>query len=853
MDDNAKKSNELLIKYWNYEKNQNDSPTNYLPGSGKVVWWKCEKGHEWKQQIYQFSQKKEKCPYCSNRELLIGFNDFAGCCKEILTEWNYEKNEIKPNEIIATSPIKVWWKCAECNNEWQTSVYVRSKGHGCPYCGYKKVGKSNSIIKDNDKSLINVFPEVVQVWNYSKNGDLKPENFMSKSNKKVWWKCTICGKEWETPICAKSHTTICKECTYTNNNRNYVKKGTNDLATKYPNLLKQWNYKKNTISPDEISFCSGKKVWWICDKGHEWENSPLNRTKHNSSECPYCTNQKLLSGYNDFATLYPELLKEWDYEKNKNVNPYEIIKGSNLKFFWLCSEGHSYEASVGNRIKGTGCPYCAGQKVLKGYNDLLSQYPEIAKEWDYEKNKFSPDEISSGSGKNVWWKCENGHSWKSIVINRTKNGNRGCPTCANRIVLTGYNDLATTNPELLKEWDYSKNKIKPTEIIAGSTQKAWWICDKGHSWSATIVSRTKNHFCPICNSSKQTSISEKSVVYYLMKSGLEVIESYKIKRKEIDIFIPKLNIGIEYDGQYYHKNIKKDLDKNKLCESIGITLIRIREPELPSLNSSSIDFIIDNLTSDHSYMNKVINELLHYLNIKNIDVDVERDFNEIYSLYQKGERRESILITFPNLIEEWDYNKNTISPEQVSKGTHLSVWWKCKKCNYSWQAKVYARCNGSGCPNCAGVINRKKPSKLQKGINDFATEHKEMLNEWDYDKNTIKPNEITSGSTLKIWWKCHKNHSYDATITNRLKGTACPYCANKKVLKGFNDLKTTNPEIAKEWDYEKNIGITPEEFTIGSGKKVWWKCSKCGYEWESIIYTRKTGAYCGKCKRKESK
>lgn len=843
--------NKDILKYWNYEKNQNDDPSNYLPGSGKVVWWKCDKGHEWKQQIYQFSQKKEKCPYCSNRELLIGFNDFATCHKELLEEWNYTKNKIKPNEILESSTKKVWWICKNCNKDWETSVYIRSKGHGCPHCGHKTVGVSNSKIKDSNKSLIKVFPDVIRVWNYEKNGNLKPEDFLSKSNKKVWWKCTICGKEWESTICAKSHTTICKECTYTNNNRTYVKKGSNDLATKYPDLLMEWDYEKNIIKPDEIAFSSAKKVWWKCEKGHVWESSPLSRIKRDSkpNQCPFCSNQKLLPGFNDFATICPELLKEWDYAKNKKT-PNQIIRGSNLKAYWLCDKGHSYEASIGRRMAGTGCPFCAGQKVLKGFNDLQSQYPEIAKEWDYNKNKIKPDEIAAKSGKNVWWICDNGHSWKSIVVNRTKNGGRGCPTCANRTVLKGFNDLATTNPNLLKEWDYSKNKIKPDEVIAGSTEKAWWICDRGHSWSATIVSRTKNHFCPICNSSKQTSISEKSIVYYLKKYNIDLIESYKIKRKEIDIFIPSINTGIEYDGQYYHKDIKRDLLKNELCNSLGIKLIRIREPELPKLNSTSIDFIIDELTSDHSYMDKIIKKLLDYLGIKKYDVDVERDFNEIYSLYQKGEKKESIQLNYPELMEEWDYEKNTISPEQVSKGTHISVWWKCKKCNYSWEAKVYARCAGSGCPNCAGVIDKKKPSKLQKGINDFATEHREFLEEWDYDKNTIKPNELTSGSTIKVWWKCKLNHSYAAAIVNRLKGTACPYCANKKILKGYNDLLTTNPELAKEWNYTKNK-LNPSEVFAGTGKKVWWKCDK-GHEWEAQISSRASGSGCPICSGRQT-
>lgn len=541
-----------------------------------------------------------------------------------------------------------------------------------------------------------------------------------------------------------------------------------------------------------------------------------------------------------------ELMKEWDWEKNKNMDPNTLTYGSNQKAWWKCKLNHSYESSIANKSNGKGCPFCANQKVLAGFNDLLSQYPEIAKEWNYNKNKMRPDEITAKSGRNVWWICEKGHEWKSIVGNRTKNGKRGCPICANRVLLKGFNDLETVYPELLKEWDYKKNKVKPNELFARTTDKVWWKCEKGHEWCATVVSRAKNHNCPICNSGKQTSISEKAIVYYLNKANVNLIENYKIEKKEIDIFIPSLKIGIEYDGQYFHKSLKKDIDKNKLCEMNNIKLIRIREPELPKLNSTSIDFRINELTHDHSYMNDIIKQLLEYLHIYNVQVDVEKDFNEIYSLFQKGERKDSIINEYPELIKEWDYNKNThINPEYVSKGVHINVWWKCQKCGFSWKAAVYSRASGSGCPKCSGRQDVKKPTKLKIGENDFQNEHPELLKEWNYDKNKIKPTELTSGSNLKVWWICKLGHSYEASVVNRIKGTGCPYCANLKILKGFNDLATTNPSLSLEWNYEKN-DITPNDVVAGTHLRVWWKCKK-GHEWQASIASRNKGIGCPIC------
>ena len=766
--------------------------------------------------------------------------------KKLMEEWDWDNNrDLDPKILTISSGKKAWWICKTCGKKWITQIYLRQK-HNCPYCAQKKIGELNARVKNINNSLLSVFPDVVKVWDYEKNGDLKPESICQKSNKKVWWKCSKCGKEWQSSVFAKPHTTICGECSHKNPQIQYVKEGINDLETTNPELLEEWNYEKNKITPRQISHSSKRLVWWKCSNGHEWEASPLSRFKHKKiSKCPYCSNQKLLSGYNDFATMYPNLLKEWDFDKNHD-NPYNIIKGSHLKYFWKCAKGHSYLASISNRIRGTSCPYCAGQKVLEGYNDFATLNPELLKEWDYEKNKIKPNELASKSGVSVWWKCKYGHSWKAVIGNRSENGKRGCPVCANRVLQKGFNDLATTNPELLKEWNYEKNKIKPDETIAGTPRKAWWICEKGHEWYASIVSRTKNHNCPICNSSKQTSIAEKSIVYYLNKANIDLIENYKIGRKELDIFIPTLRIGIEYDGQYYHKSIKKDIDKNKLCEKNNIKLIRIREPELPLLHSTSIDFRIDTLTHDHSYMNDVIKKVLKCFNVNNIDVNVEKDFNEIFLLFQKGERKESILNEYPELIKEWDYDKNKdINPEFVSKGVHVNVWWKCQKCGYSWNAAVYSRTMGSGCPKCAGRQDSRKPSKLIKGENDFQTEYPELAKEWDYEKNTAKPNELKSGSNTKVWWICKLRHSYEASIVNRVKGTGCPYCANKKILKGYNDLSTTNPILAQEWNYEKNK-IRPDEVMNFTRRKVWWRCPK-GHEWEADIGSRSSGSGCPIC------
>ena len=154
-----------------------------------------------------------------------------------------------------------------------------------------------------------------------------------------------------------------------------------------------------------------------------------------------------------------DLLKEWDHKKNSKLKiiPNNISYGSAKKVYWICKRGHSYRESVYNRLHGRGCPYCSNRRILMGYNDLATTNPELLEEWDYERNdKFgiTPNNISYGFSKKVWWKCKQGHDWSANVNSRVKGS--GCPYCSNNKVWMGYNDLATTHPELLKEWDYEK-------------------------------------------------------------------------------------------------------------------------------------------------------------------------------------------------------------------------------------------------------------------------------------------------------------------------------------------------------------------------------------------------------------
>ena len=612
-------------------------------------------------------------------------------------------------------------------------------------------------------------------------------------------------------------------------------------------LMKEYDYDKNiNLNLEKLSSGSGKKAWWHCPEGHSYKADVYSRTVKKTG-CPYCAGKKVLIGYNDLATTNPELASEWNCEKNGKLKPTEITNGSNKMIWWKCNDGHEWQAPPNRRRTGTGCPYCANKKIKIGYNDLTTTNPELAKEWNYEKNgKLKPSEITNGSNKKVWWKCSNGHEWLYRIADRV-NRNDGCPYCSNHKIIAGENDLATTNPELLNEWNYKKNgSLKPEDVSAGSSKKIWWICSKGHEWQTSAKHRLNGNRCPICMKERTTSLSEKIVLFYVKKYFKNTLENYSpdgFGKRDLDIFISDINTAIEYDGQQFHKSTKKDLDKDLLCKKYNIILYRIREPKCVDYKSNSIKYKLEEVCNKS--LEKCIREILKDLNIKNPIVNIEKDLEKIYSMMEFYERENSLGKKNPKAALSWNYEKNgNLTPESVSSNSGKKVWWKCPK-GHEYLMSVYSMNKRGGCPYCSN-------QKLLIGYNDLATTNPQLAKEWNYNKNKTTPSMVFAKSPKKVWWKCSYGHEWEASLNSRSNGSGCPYCSNHKILSGYNDLATTNPELLKEWNYEKNGNLKPTEVAAGSHNTVWWKCSTCGYEWEASLVKRTSrGHGCPICGRKK--
>ena len=713
---------------------------------------------------------------------------------QLLAEWNYSQNSpvgFVPQSMPLSSKQKVYWVCSE-GHVWSASVANRYyQGSGCPICARTLRANSRraSAVKANG-SLKDNCPEIAAEWHPTKNGEMTPEHISAGSSDRFWWKCKKCGREWQTSIANRKKGTSCPVCSKIEGGK---------------------RHRENTI--------------------------------------------KLQGSLKDNN---PEIAAEWHPTKNGEMVPEEFASGSPRKVWWLCKEcGTEWETKILYRTRGHGCPNCSKEKFAESYRknrlrkiaSLAEKFPKVAEEWHPTKNgSLKPEDFTFGSSKVVWWKCANGHEWECAIAART-SGNIGCSICGGRVVDRGVTDLATTHPEIAAEWHPTKNgKLKPDDFKIGSDKIVWWMCAKGHEWKTNIYHRQLTG-CPECIKERFTSFPEQAILFYVSQSFFNVQNRFMLDSSvEIDIYIPEYSIAIEYDGSVFHNTdagLHRDQRKYLYLHERGIYLIRIKESMDEAYLKDTADAY---LGYGDNKNNRNLEQILHDLSIEltrrcntevSWDVDISRDRREIYKQYMNLEKANSIAVLFPQTLDEWYYEKNDpVTPYMVTKGSEKIFWWRCSK-GHEFESKVKDRVR-HGCPYCSG-------NKVLAGFNDLATTHPHLAREWIVERNDgIKPTEIIGGKKI-VWWRCSEGHEWEASIDSRKGGNGCPYCSNQRVLAGYNDLATLNPDLAFEWNYDKNGGVLPSEVVLGSNKKAWWKCKRYGHEWEAVISSRVRGNGCPYC------
>lgn len=402
--------------------------------------------------------------------------------RPLAQEWHPTRNDpFTPRDVTPGSSKKTFWWLCKNGHEWICSVAKRVSGEGCPYCSGHRVCKDNSLKTLN--------PDLARQWHPTKNAPLTPDDVRPGSHKKAWWVCKK-GHEWNAQIKSRNAGCGCPYCS-----RHPMRKPTSEdcLAAVAPRIAREWHPTKNApLTPKDVTSRSGKKVWWICSNGHEWEVQIAERA---NGGCPYCSGHRACKD-NCLQTLNPGLAKQWHPSKNALLAPKDVTARSNKKVWWSCKKGHEWEARITLRARGGGCPYCAMRKADRS-NCLKALRPDLARQWHPTKNvPLTPMDVVPGSSKKVWWLCKQGHEWNIPVFARNKG--EGCPYCAGKRVCK-ENSLAAKGPWLAREWHSKKNgHWTPKDIAPFSTRLISWKCKNGHEHRERVIDRYRRGGCPVC-------------------------------------------------------------------------------------------------------------------------------------------------------------------------------------------------------------------------------------------------------------------------------------------------------------------------------------------------------------------
>jgi DNA-directed RNA polymerase subunit RPC12/RpoP len=344
------------------------------------------------------------------------------------------------------------------------------------------------------------------------------------------------------------------------------------LAEKAPFLTSEWSVKNQPLTPDDVSYGSNKIVWWNGICGHEWQASIKSRATGKQTGCPYCSGNRVLKGFNDLSTRFPEIASEWS-DRNAPLQPEDFSAFANQKVWWKGRCGHEWKALISDRSAGHGCPYCRDHKLLIGFNDFQTLHPDLALEWS-EQNDVLPNSIPEKKLMNAWWKCNScGGEYRAWIISRLAGSK--CPYCSNRKVERGINDLATTDPEIAAEWVYERNgENTPQSVIRFSRQEYWWRSSCGHEWKAKVSDRTVARIqCSKCESEFQSMLTALLIMLYATRNQEQIFYgSDEAIGSPLELYIPGLSAAIEQASTFSYQQ-KEQAVKHYICERQGIKYI----------------------------------------------------------------------------------------------------------------------------------------------------------------------------------------------------------------------------------------------------------------------------------------
>jgi very-short-patch-repair endonuclease len=317
----------------------------------------------------------------------------------------------------------------------------------------------------------------------------------------------------------------------------------------------------------------------------------------------------------------------WDNDKNK-LKPNQVFKCSGKKFWFKCDScPHSFESRISNITSlNRWCPYCAiplkklcndsncticFEKSFASFKDITIKGNKKVELWDYDKNEIKPNQVSKGSDKKCWFKCDSCyHSFESSLDKISGLNSRWCPYCSNKKLcddnncsicfektFASYKGVTIKGTKKVELWDNDKNKLKPNQVFKCSQKKYWFNCDSCPYSFESSLSKVSglNRWCPLCKNKTE------QIFFKWLKDNIP----YKIKhqpyydwcRKEctnnklpFDFSIEELKLILEVDGRQHFTQVSNwdspeeqhinDKYKMTKANENGYSIIRILQEDI---------------------------------------------------------------------------------------------------------------------------------------------------------------------------------------------------------------------------------------------------------------------------------
>ena len=654
-----------------------------------------------------------------------------------------------------------------------------------------KRNRRKSVVTDANR-LPHVRPDLVAGWHPTKNKPLFPKDVSFGSGQTVWWKCSKHKIAFGQRIIERSRGRLgCRLCVSERRGdaRSKPKAG-ESFAERFPNLAVEWHPTKNSPrTPSNVKHGSGFQAWWICSECHaEYKIQVAMRKQHG---CPKCGIAKrgiarsIPKKGKSLADLHPDVANVWHPTKNGNLLPSAVRIFSNKKVWWQCRRGHEWEASVTNRTKGRGCPYCTtkiSRLQLRLYTELMYLFPDAKLRHHIEGiecDVFLPSLSAAIEVDGFYWhkkqarkdRAKNQQLQKR-KIKTIRVRQPGLPKIGRHDVLQHPNEtelkicqrtvkaiqasnlihrkdlhdveryLASTKLQndalFLKLNNILPNPLPGTSLaeLKPAIAQEWHPSRNGILTPADVTLRSNLKCWWKCVKGEdhewQTSINERS-----SGRGCPFCAGRRVsKANNLMAMNPQL-------AAEWHTG------KNKMLTPNDVTAFSHRRVwwQCPSNKEHIYDMPVSERSNGHGCC---------------------------FCAGRRVHKSNSLATKYPSLVKWWHQSRNgLLTPFNVLPNSRKRVWWVCSK-GHKFQRYIGDRIRAKHCPICT----RKElhPS------NCLAKVRPDLAREWLFAKNgNLTPKDLVPGSAQIVWWKCKKcDHEWRASLNNRSQGRECPVCAYKK-------------------------------------------------------------------------